>query len=107
MELIPYSIAKKKPNLALTEPEETERSYQDHFLLILCKNLATPAMMGYDTRMKDEKGISAMFPLSLQGVEKKPLIDRDPRSSRILDLQHHERTDGQDCYGGLCQRVRS
>jgi hypothetical protein len=55
---------KKKPNLGLTEPEETERSYQDHFLLILCENLATPAMMGYDTRMKDGKGISVTFPSS-------------------------------------------
>ena len=42
---------KKETDLGLTEPEEAERAYQDHFLLILCENLATPAMMGYDTRM--------------------------------------------------------
>jgi hypothetical protein len=45
----------KKTELGLTEPEEAERSYQDHFLLILCENLAIPAMMGYDTRMKEDE----------------------------------------------------
>lgn len=46
------ALQEKQTDLGLTEPEEAERAYQDHFLLILCENLATPAMMGYDTRMK-------------------------------------------------------
>jgi hypothetical protein len=36
----------------LTEPEEAESAYQDHFFLILCENLATSAMMGNDTTRK-------------------------------------------------------
>ena len=68
----------------LTEPEEAERAYQDHFLLILGENLATPTMMGNDT--EDYERISVTFP-PLQGVEKK--LSRDPRSGTILDLQHH------------------
>jgi hypothetical protein len=55
MKPIPYKCftsRKTKTDLGLTEPEEAERAYQDHFLLILCENLAAPAMMGYDTSMK-------------------------------------------------------
>jgi hypothetical protein len=51
MKPIPYSITRKQTDLGLTEPEETKRAYQDQFLLILCENLAIPAMMGYDTKM--------------------------------------------------------
>jgi hypothetical protein len=46
-------MKKKKKGLAptrLTEPEEAEGAYQDHFFLVLCENLATSAMMGDDTR---------------------------------------------------------
>ncbi len=44
---------KTDSDLGLTKPEEAESAYQDHFLLILCENLATPAMMGDDTKIKD------------------------------------------------------
>lgn len=33
-----------------TEPEEAKGPYQDHFLLVLCENLATSAVVGDDAR---------------------------------------------------------
>src|SRR6266849_2467070 len=99
---------KRKLGVELTEPEEAERAYQDHFLLILCENLATPAMMGYDTKTKDEKRkISCHVPSYSKGWKRSHPNSWDPRSRMILDLQHNKRNDGQDGYGGLCQRVRS
>jgi hypothetical protein len=73
--------------LGLTEPEEAERAYQDHFLLILCENLATPAMMGYDAGMKDEKRkISVTFLRSNKGWKRSHRSPKDPRSTPwILD----------------------
>ncbi len=82
---IPEYRADTVTDLGLTEPEETECAYQDHFLLILCEDLATPAMMGDDTRSRDEESVSRHVPsfAPRDGLVRRS--HRDPRSTMFLD----------------------
>ena len=75
--------------LGLTEPEEAEGPYQDHFFLVLCEKLAISAMMGDDTT---RKGLRNQFTVAPRGGK-----NPGPEERVIPDLQHHQRTDGQNC----------
>jgi hypothetical protein len=81
----------------LTEPEEAKGAYQDHLLLILCENLATSAMMGNNTRRKGFLKNRNQCSAGSTGVGEKRQEPRTRGGLVILDLQHHQRTDGQNC----------